>query len=170
MSWVAKPDGYELQQVAARVLALEGAAFRPLTPSFLPFVNQAPVGGIRTFQMAVAMTTRQILVAAKGEINLSNKPEQGANSPTELNFFTVVSHPAPAEDPTPSANASQTTVGVNAPAGLSGGAFSNVVVDEASKTITADLPASGDQGYLTISPARPIKSVEKVGNKLVIKY
>lgn len=170
VSWVAKPDGYEQQQVAARVLALEGAAFRALTPSFLPFVNQAPVGGIRTFQMAVAMTTRQILVAAKGEINLSNKPEQGANSPTELNFFTVVSHPAPADDPTPSANASQTTVGVNAPAGLTGGAFSNVVVDEAAKTITADLPASGDQGYLTISPARAIKSVEKVGNKLVIKY
>ena len=170
VSWVAKPDGYEQQQVAARVLALEGAAFRALTPSFLPFVNQAPVGGIRSFQMAVAMTTRQILVAAKGEINLSNKPEQGANSPTELNFFTVVSHPAPADDPTPSANASQTTVGVNAPAGLTGGAFSNVVVDEAAKTITADLPASGDQGYLTISPARAIKSVEKVGNKLVIKY
>lgn len=170
VSWVAKPDGYELQQVAARVLALEGTAFRALTPSFLAFVNQAPVGGIRTFQMSVAMTTRQVLVAAKGEINLSNKPDQGANSPTELNFFTVVSHPAPADDPTPSANAAQTVVGTSPPSGLVGGTFTNVVVDEAAKTVTADLPVSGEQGYLTLSPARPIKSVEKVGNKLVIKY
>ena len=170
VSWVAKPDGYELQQVAARVLALENNAFRALTPSFLPFVNQAPVGGIRTYQMSLAMTTRQILVAAKGEINLANKPEQGANSPTELNFFTVVSHPAPADDPTPSANAAQTVVGTSAPAGLTGGTFSNVVVDEAAKTITADLPATGEQGFLTISPARPIKGVQRIGNKLVIQY
>jgi len=113
VSWVAKPDGYEQQQVAARVLALEGTAFRALTPSFLAFVNQAPVGGIRSVQMSVAMTTKQILVAAKGEINLSNKPQLGADSPTELNFYTVISHPSPADDPTPSANASSPiTVGV----------------------------------------------------------
>ncbi len=106
VSWVAKPDGYENQQVAARVLGFEGTTFRALTPSFLPFINQAPIGGIRTFQMSVAMTTRQILVAAKGEINLENKPALGATSPRELNFYTVISHPAPADDPTPSANAS----------------------------------------------------------------
>lgn len=106
VTWVARPDGYELDQVAGRVLALENGSFRALTPSFLPFVNQAPVGGIRTFQMSVAMTTKQLLVAAKGEINLQNRPNEGANSPRELNFYTVISHPAPAEDPTPSANAS----------------------------------------------------------------
>ncbi len=103
VSWVARPDGYEQQQVAARVLALEGTTIRALTPSFLPFINQAPVGGIRTFQMSIAMTTKQILVAAKGEINLENKPDLGVTSPRELNFYTVISHPAPAEDPTPSA-------------------------------------------------------------------
>jgi hypothetical protein len=107
VSWVARPDGYEVDQVAARVLALEnGTTLRALTPSFLAFINQAPTGGIRTFQMSLAMTTRQILVAAKGEINLANKPELGATSFQQANFYTVISHPNPAEDPTPSAVAS----------------------------------------------------------------
>lgn len=101
-AWVAKPDGYEQQQVAARVMAFDPATktIRGLTASFLPFVNQAPVGGIRSLQMSLAMTTKQILVAAKGEINLANKPDQGINTPKEVNFYTVISHPAPAEDPT----------------------------------------------------------------------
>jgi hypothetical protein len=54
------------------------------------------------------MTTKQILVGGKGEINLQNKPAQGAtiNASTgsplkELNFYTVFSHPAPQDDPTP---------------------------------------------------------------------
>jgi len=72
--------------------------------------------------------------------------------------------------PASSLAGSDTTVSTTPPPGLGGGSFSNVVIDEANKTITADLPASGDQGYLTISPARAIKSVEKVGGKLVIKY
>jgi hypothetical protein len=46
------------------------------------------------------MTTKQICVAAKGEINLQNKPELGKNSPKEVNFYTVFSHPIPKEDPT----------------------------------------------------------------------
>lgn len=101
VSWVAKPDGYEQQQVAARVLAFDEATktIKPLTPSFLPFVNAAPVGNIRSLQMSVAMTTKQILIAAKGEINLANKPELGADSPSEINFYTVISHPNPQEDP-----------------------------------------------------------------------
>ena len=67
-------------------------------------------------------------------------------------------------------DAPPTLVSTTPPAGLVGAAFSNVVVNEASKTITADLPAAGDQGYLTISPARPIKGVAISGNKLVIQY
>lgn len=49
------------------------------------------------------MTTRQILVAAKGEINYDNQPAAGPNSPREVNFYTVFSHPAPQNDPTPPA-------------------------------------------------------------------
>jgi hypothetical protein len=79
-----------------------------LTPSFFPFINTAKSGGIRTFQMSVAVTTRQICIAAKGEINLQNKPEQGAsinvntgNYLKEINFYTVFSHPNPQDDTTP---------------------------------------------------------------------
>ena len=103
VSWAARPDGYELQQVAARVFTLDPATrtITPLTASFLPFINAAETGGIRTFQMSLAMTTKQLLVAAKGEINLENNPAAGANSPGEINFYTVISHPDPKDDPTP---------------------------------------------------------------------
>jgi hypothetical protein len=52
--------------------------------------------------MSPAITTKQILVAAKGEINLQNNPAAGPNSPREINFYTVFTHPSPAEDPTAS--------------------------------------------------------------------
>jgi len=102
VGWVSQPPGYEAQQVAARVLAFDETSKKitPLTASFLPFVNAAPSGGIHSLQMSLAMTTKQICIAAKGEINLQNKPELGANSPKELNFYTVFSHPAPKDDPT----------------------------------------------------------------------
>jgi hypothetical protein len=102
VSWVVKPEGYDQQQVAARVMKLEGSpkAVLPLTATFLPFINVGQTNGIRTLQMTVAMTTKEICIGAKGEINLQNEPENGANSPTELNFYTVFTHPAPADDPT----------------------------------------------------------------------
>jgi len=104
VSWVSKPPGYFNQQVAARVLALNETSktIVPLTQSFFPFINVATNDTIRSLQMSVAMTTRQICVAAKGEINLQNKPELGADSPHEVNFYTVFTHPDPANDPTPS--------------------------------------------------------------------
>jgi hypothetical protein len=101
VSWVVKPAGYAQQQVAARVLALDSASKKvsPLTPSFFAFVNTA-TNDIRTLQMSVAMTTKQICVAAKGEINYENQPASGPNSPREVNFYTVFSHPDPKDDPT----------------------------------------------------------------------
>lgn len=104
VAWESQPAEYEAVQVAARVLKFDAAAktITPLTPSFFPFVNFAKTGGIRTFRMSVAMTTKQILVAAKGEINLQNQPAQGANSPgNEINFYTIFTHPDPQDDPTP---------------------------------------------------------------------
>jgi hypothetical protein len=100
VSWVSQPAGYAKQQVAARVIRFDGAKFTPLTTSFFPFINAA-TNDIRSLQMSVAMTTRQICVAAKGEINYANKPELGPDSPTEVNFYTVFTHPNPADDPTP---------------------------------------------------------------------
>jgi hypothetical protein len=101
VSWVVKPTGYAQQQVAARVLSFDGTAkkFTPITPSFFPFINTA-TNNIRSVGMTVAMTTKQICVAAKGEINYANQPAAGPDSPTEVNFFTVFTHPNPADDPT----------------------------------------------------------------------
>jgi hypothetical protein len=62
-----------------------------------------------------------------------------------------------------------TVVEGNAPSGLVGTPLANIVVDDATGTITADLPANG-QGFLTISPKRLIKSVSAQGGKLVIRY
>jgi len=62
------------------------------------------------------------------------------------------------------------TASGNVPAGLGGQALSNVVVDSAKKTITADLPANGNQGYLTINPPVIITSVKVEGGKLVVTY
>ncbi|MBI2926530.1 MAG: hypothetical protein HYY24_12615 [Verrucomicrobia bacterium] len=124
VSWVSKPAGYEQQQVAARVLALnEGSkTIVPLTASFLPFINAAQTGGIRTLQMSVAMTTKQICIAAKGEINLENKPELGAviNPLTglpqsEINFYTVFTHPDPQDDPTPPVGGPVTPIAIGKP-------------------------------------------------------
>lgn len=112
IAWVSQPAGYEKQQVAARVLAFDGTKFTPLTRSFFPFINNAKTG-IRSYQMTVAMTTRQICVAAKGEINYENKPELGPNSPNEVNFFTVFSHPAPADDPTPPVGGAAPTLSIS---------------------------------------------------------
>lgn len=122
VAWDSNPDGYEAVQTAARVLAFDGAALTitPLTKSFFPFINASKTGGIRSTRMTVAMTTKQICVAAKGEINLDNKPEQGAyiNPNTglplsEINFYTVFTHPFPQDDPTAPAGGPQPTLAVS---------------------------------------------------------
>ncbi len=56
------------------------------------------------------------------------------------------------------------------PAGLSGATLTNVVVDAATRTITADIPAGSDLGFLTITPAQTIVSIEVVNGKLVVRY
>lgn len=103
VAWESQPAGFVAKQVVARVLAYDATAktFTPLTPSFLAFVNALPGAAIRAHRMTVAMTTREILIAAKGEINLQNKPEEGPTSPTDLNYYTIFSHPDPKADPTP---------------------------------------------------------------------
>lgn len=119
IGWVCKPANYTQQQVAARVLSLNGATktITALTPSFFAFVNYA-TNDIRTVQMSLAMTTKQILVAAKGEINTDEKPQNGPNTPREVNFYTVLSNPLPAEDPTtPVSGGNQPTVTVSSATG-----------------------------------------------------
>ena len=89
-------------QTFVRVLSFdkESEEWTSLTPSFFAFQNQSDFE-IRTFRPSVAMTTKEILVAAKGEINRSNDPESGVDSVALSTFYTVFSHPDPQEDPTP---------------------------------------------------------------------
>jgi len=104
VAFEAGPSGQE--QVAIRVLGFDPGTrkFSHLTGSFFPFVNYGPYvteNFIRTFRPSVAMTTRQICVAAKGTINSQNRPDLGPNTLPQTTFYTVISHPAPADDPTP---------------------------------------------------------------------
>lgn len=56
------------------------------------------------------------------------------------------------------------------PAGFAGSTLQNVVVDPATRTITADIPSGSEQGYLTLTPAVTVQSIEVVGGKLVVRY
>ncbi len=62
------------------------------------------------------------------------------------------------------------TVSGTPPAGFAGPVLTGIAVNAATKTITADMPAGSEQGYLTITPAVVVKTVTVVGNKLVITY
>lgn len=160
VSWVSQPTGYAQQQVAARVLAFDGTKFTPLTASFFPFINAA-TNDIRTLQMNLAMTTRQICVAAKGEINLANKPELGPDSPREINFFTVFSHPNPQDDPTP-------PVGGAAPKLSVSRSGNNLTIswDASATGFTLESKASlSDATWTTVGTANPTTEAIGAGNK-----
>ncbi len=62
------------------------------------------------------------------------------------------------------------TVSGTPPAGFAGPVLTGLSVDAGTKTITADIPAGSEQGYLTITPAVVVKTVTVVGNKLVVTY
>ena len=64
--------------------------------------------------------------------------------------------------------ASQTASGVP-PIGFGGVTLTNVQVDTATRTISADVPAGTEQGYLTLSPAVTVMSIEVVGGRLVVR-
>lgn len=140
VSWVSKPPGYEFEQVAARVLSFDAAknAITPVTPSFLAFANSAKAG-IRTLGMSVAMTTKEICIAAKGEINLLGKPEQGVTSPREMNFFTVIGQPEPKDDPT-------------TPVGGAGGGMPGLLgywrMDDTAGDVVTDSSGKGNNGKI----------------------
>jgi hypothetical protein len=96
-------------QIAARVLQFDGTQFNYLTHSFYPFVNSvsdpatALSSGINWSggDPNVAMTPRQICIAAKGTINTTNNPTAGADSQSQENVYTVLSHPVPMAAPEP---------------------------------------------------------------------
>ena len=89
-------------QTLVRVLSFDDASseWASLTPSFFAFNNQSDFD-VRTFRPSVSMTTKEILIAAKGEINSGNDPDAGIDTVGQTTFYTVFSHPDPQEDPTP---------------------------------------------------------------------
>ncbi|HLJ94762.1 MAG TPA: hypothetical protein VKU02_16360 [Gemmataceae bacterium] len=95
------------EQVAARVLAFDptSATFSYLTQSFLPFINNDFLGlangpPIKSYRVSPSMTTKELLIAAKGLPNSLNMPDQGSDVPGDTNFYTVITHPNPQDDPT----------------------------------------------------------------------
>jgi hypothetical protein len=104
---LAPPNpAYFSSQVAVRVLKLDDSVtpkrFTYLSHSFLAFANASTNANntAKSWCPTVAMTTKQICIAAKGEINSTNNPSAAADTPTESNFYTVFSHPDPKEDST----------------------------------------------------------------------
>lgn len=89
-------------QTFVRVLDYDADAdeWGALTPSFYAYENHSDFE-VRTIRPAVAMTTKEILVAGKGEINRDNDPEAGVDTLNQTTFYTVFSHPDPQDDPTP---------------------------------------------------------------------
>src|SRR5439155_16826614 len=97
-----QPSGnFSQEQTAVRVMSYDGTNITYLTHSFFPFVNYDPDGGLglTTVTPSVAMTTRQICIAAKGTINSTNNPAGGPNTATETTLYTVINHPDPQNYP-----------------------------------------------------------------------
>jgi hypothetical protein len=162
VSWVAQPTGYANQQVAARVFSFNGTNFTALTSSFFAFVNYA-TNDIRSVSMNVAMTTKQICIAAKGEINLQNKPELGKDSPKEVNFYTVFTHPSAKDDPTTPAGGV-----VNAPTLKIERVGSNVTLswDAAFTGFTLESKAAlADATWTTVGVGNPVTQPVGAGSK-----
>jgi hypothetical protein len=104
VAYSLKPTADFLQyQVAARVMAFDGASITYLTHSFFPFVNYDPSGGLGlgTDNPGVAMTTRQICISGNGTINSTNNPAAGPDTSSMTDVYTVISHPAPVTAPKP---------------------------------------------------------------------
>jgi len=127
--WGSKPTlvNPALQsQIAARVLSFDGANFSYLTPTFFPWVNHDSdvnnVLGFTALDPTVAMTPRQICIAANGTINNTNKAAAGPDTQPQQTVYTVISHPAPVAAPQPSVTISRSgsnvTISWPADAGL----------------------------------------------------
>lgn len=115
VAYMIKPTAdFTQNQVAARVMKFDGTNVTYLTHSFFPFVNYDRDGslGLTTVTPSVAMTTRQICIAAKGTVNSTNSPAGGPNTAGETTLYTVVSHPDP--QPTPGGGAGITITSISA--------------------------------------------------------
>jgi hypothetical protein len=117
VAYMLKPTpDFTQNQVVARVLKFDGTNVTYLTHSFFPFVNYDADGslGLITQTPSVAMTTRQICIAAKGLVNSTNVPAGGLNTAGDTTLYTVVSHPD--QQPKPGSQLQISSITVNGPA------------------------------------------------------
>jgi hypothetical protein len=118
VAYEARPEDadvfFEHLQTMMRVLSFDSETkeFAYLSPSFFAFVNHSEFQ-IRTIRPTVSMTTKEIMVAAKGEINSGNQPLLGVDTPLQTAFFTVLAHPDPQDDPTPPMGGARPTLAIS---------------------------------------------------------
>ncbi|MBI1841673.1 MAG: hypothetical protein HYR88_12590, partial [Verrucomicrobia bacterium] len=117
------PQGLGKKQVVARVLQLDPCSgeITPLGDCFFPFLNHGV--DFTTSNPSIAMTTMQILFAAKGSVNLHNETAAGPDSRPLSTVYAVVNHPAPTEDPTTPAN-------LTTPVSVAAAGMSHIVPDK----------------------------------------
>jgi len=140
------------EQIAGRVMAFDGTNITFLTPTFLPFMNHDSDGaetqlGFKTFNASIAMTPRQICIAAKGRVNSTNNPAAGPDTAPLTDLYTVISHPAPVAAPRP-----QTTVTKSG---------SNVIISwpaDAGLFTLQSTPTLAPTAWANVNPQPPIVS------------
>jgi len=146
-----------------RVVGAGGAVLKPYVKAKSPSLPSTYVEAVAGAAAASGTYVRfSGLNAGSITVEATSAAPNGTGSPARapINAIQLVPTPAPAGP----------TVSTTPPSGLGGGQLANVVVDTNGKTITADLPATGASGFLTITPAVAIKSVKVEGGKLVIQY
>jgi len=148
--------GYRVVDANGGVIKPYIKAKSPTNPSSYVEAVSAATHSTGTYLVFSGLKAGAITVEA------TSAAPNGTGSPARapINAIQLVPPPAPAGP----------TVSTTPPSGLGGSQLSNVVVDATGKTITADLPATGASGFLTITPAVAIKSVKVEGGKLVIQY
>ena len=146
VAYEGKPTDYEQFQMMARVIGYDAAAkkFTALTPGFFPFKNNSKTG-ITARGPSVAVTTKQILIAGKGTLNSQNKPDLGPDTTAKTTVYVVISHPAPAEDPTPA-------VIIDGPADVATGLVGYWPMNETTGTVVPDSSGKGHNGAIINSP------------------
>jgi len=169
VAYIHKPTVDFQNQIAARVFSFDGKSFTPLTHSFFPFVNYDPDGiasangdGITGAGPSVAMTTRQICIAAKATINSTNNPAGGGNTATETTVYTVISHPAPVSQQGPtisiiksgnnvviSWNPSEGSFTVQTRSSLTSGSWSNATAGNVPPPVS--LPIGPDNQFIRLA-------------------
>ena len=154
-----------LRQVYLRVFALDGAAksLSPLTASVAAFANYDRTIGeggaplIKTERPTVAITTKQILVAAKGITRKDPSLPLSIENLTldETVVYTIIGHPDPKEDPTPAVGGGVTpTISIAKSGNNVVITFTGTLETKSTATGTTWQAVTGAASPLTLTPAQ----------------